>query len=102
MRTYENKGVNELNFTVPVTAFCPLGPNYYRAMVDVKIELGDKIVDFLDLEDYFKKELNGKPLTTEDLTIEIFNKLNDTYNPKHLRVASHSNSHFELEVVKEK
>lgn len=102
MRTYENKGVNELNFTVPVTVYCPLGPNYYRAEVEVKMELGEVIVDFLDLEDYFKKELNGKHLTTEDLTIEIFNTLDEIYKPKHLRVASHSNSHFELEIVKEK
>ncbi len=102
MRTYENNGVDKLEFSVPVTAFCPLGPNYYRAQVDVIIELGDLVVDFLDLEDYFKKELNGKHLTTEDLTIEVFNKLNEVYKPMHLKVTSHSNSHFELAVTKEK
>lgn len=102
MRTYENKGVNRLDFTVPVTPFCPLGPNYYRAQVTVNMELGDVIVDFLDLEDYFKKELNGKHLTTEDLTIEVFNKLDEVYKPMHLKVTSHSNSHFELDITKEK
>lgn len=102
MRTYENKGINEMYFTVPVTPFCPLGPNYYRALVEVSIELKDTIVDFLDLEDYFKKELNGKSLTTEDLTIEVFNKLNEVYKPMHLKVTSHSNSHFDLSVTKEK
>lgn len=102
MRTYENKGVNKIIFSVPVTVFCPLGPNYYRAQVDVEMELGSVIVDFLDLEDYFKKELNGKHLTTEDLTIEIFNTLDEIYNPIHLKVTSHSNSHFDLAIVKEK
>ena len=102
MRTYENKGVNKMSFSVPVTPFCPLGPNYYRAQVDVELELNEVIVDFLDLEDYFKKELNGKKLTTEDLTIEVFNTLDKLYKPMHLKVTSHSNSHFELEITKEK
>lgn len=102
MRTYENKGVNKMNFKVPVTVFCPLGPNYYRATLEVKMELGNNIVDFLDLEDYFKKELNGKHLTTEDLVIEVFNTLDEYYKPMHLSVASHSDSHFDIEVIKEK
>jgi len=102
MRTYENKGVDRLEFSIPVTAFCPLGPNYYRARVSVEIELGTVIVDFLDLEAYFKTELNGKKLTTEELTIEIFNTLNEVYKPIHLKVTSNSDSHFDLKVTKEK
>ena len=102
MRTYENKGINKMNFTVPVTVYCPLGSNYYRATISVKMELGEYIVDFLDLEDYFKKELNGKSLTSEDLVIEIFNHLDENYKPMHLSVTSHSDSHFEIDVIKEK
>ena len=73
MRTYENKGITRMNFTIPVTVFCPLGPNYYRSTLSVEMELGENIVDFHDLEDYFKVELNGKELTSEDLVIEVFN-----------------------------
>lgn len=102
MRTYENKGINKMNFEVPVTVFCPLGPNYYRANIKVEMELGNFIVDFLDLEEYFKKTLNGKELTTEDLVIEVFNTLNETYKPMHLLVSSHSDSHFPIDVIKEK
>lgn len=102
MRTYENKGINTMNFEVPVTVYCTLGANYYRAMISVHMELGEKIVDFIDLEDYFKKELNGKPFTTEDLVIEIFNKLDYVYQPMHLRVTSQSDSHFKIQVAKEK
>lgn len=102
MRTYENMGVNRMNISVPVTVFCPLGPNYYRAEVDIEMELNKVIVDFIDLENYFKKELNGKDLTTEELTVEIFNTLDEIYKPIHLKVTSHSNSHFELSITKEK
>ena len=102
MRTYENKGISKMKMSVPVTVFCPLGPNYYRATINIEIELGDVIVDFLDLEDYFKKELNGKHLTSEDLVIEIFNHLDEAYKPMHLTVSSKSDSHFAIEVIKEK
>ena len=101
MRTYENKGIDKMKFTVPVTPFCPLGPNYYRATINVEMELGEVIVDFLDLEDYFKKELNGKDLTSEDLVVEIYNKLDEVFKPMHLKVSSSSDSHFAIEVIKE-
>lgn len=102
MRTYENKGIDKMNFTVPVTVFCPLGPNYYRAVLTVKMELGEVIADFLDLENYFKKELNGKHLTSENLVIEVFNYLDEIYKPMHLSVSSHSDSHFDIDIIKEK
>jgi hypothetical protein len=91
-----------MNFEVPVTVYCTLGRNYYRARLNVKMQLGDTIVDFIDLENYFKVELNGRHLTTEDLVIEVFNKLSEVYKPMHIRVASHSDSHFPIEIVKEK
>lgn len=102
MRTYPNEnGITKMEFTVPATVFCPLGPNYYRGTVTAEVELGDKIVDFLDLEDYFKKDLNGKPLTTEQLCDEVFQTLNNIYEPKHLRVTVLSDSHFPIKTIKE-
>lgn len=103
MRTYSNEQeISRMEFTVPATVFCPLGPNYYRAMVTCELELGDTIVDFLDLEDYFKKELNGEHLTTENLCGEVFNTLDEVYSPKHLRVTVLSDSHFPIKTIKEK
>lgn len=102
MRTYSNeKNISRMKFTAPVTPFCPLGPNYYRATVTCELELGDKIVDFLDLEAYFKKELNGSSLTTEDLCDEVFQTLSKVYEPKHIRVTVGSDSHFPIETIKE-
>ena len=102
MRTYPNEnGITKMRFTVPTTVFCPLGPNYYRGTVTAEVELGDKIVDFLDLEDYFKKDLNGKHLTTEQLCDEEFQHLKSHYEPKHLKVVVLSDSHFPIETIKE-
>ena len=102
MRTYSNdKGISRMKFTAPASVFCPLGPNYYRAMVTCELELGEKIVDFLDLEAYFKRDLNGKELTTENLCDEVFQTLKSVYEPKHIRVTVMSDSHFSIETIKE-
>jgi len=102
LRQYPNEhGMTHLNFTAPATVFCPLGPNYYRAEVTCEIELGGIIVDFVDLENYFKKELNGKHLTTEALVNEVFTTLARAYgHPKNLTVKVHSDSHFPIDTIK--
>lgn len=100
-RRYENEhGISNMNFTAPVTVFCPLGPNYYRAAVTCEIELDAFIVDFIDLENYFKKELNGKELTTEALAGEVFAALEKAYAPKSITVKVHSDSHFPIDTIK--
>lgn len=102
MRTYSNdNGINRMEFVVPVTVFCPLGPNYYRAKVTCELTLDEKIVDFLDLEEYFKKELNGKELTTEQLCDEVYQTLSDAYKPYHIKVVVESDSHFIIRTIKE-
>ena len=102
MRTYPTEnGITKMRFTVPATVFCPLVPNYYRGTVTAEVELGEKIVDFLDLEDYFKKDLNGKHLTTEQLCDEVFQTLKLHYEPKHIKVVVLSDSHFPIETIKE-
>ena len=97
MKTYSNdNGITRMRFLdVPVTVFCPLGPNYYRASVSCEIELNDTIADFLDLEAYFKH------LTSEQLCDEVFQKLTSVYEPEHLRVVVRSDSHFPIETIKE-
>lgn len=103
MRQYKNEqGITAMKFTAPATVYCHLGANYYRASVTCEMELADRIVDFIDLEDYFKKELNGKSLTTEELVGEVFATLEREYAPKTLTVTVHSDSHFPIDTIKTK
>ena len=102
MRTYANeKGIKAYNFAVPVTVNCQLGGNFYRARVLVSIELREKIVDFIDLEDYFKKSLNGLDLTTEALAAEVRDTMVREYEPQAVRVEVISDSHFEIHTITE-
>lgn len=101
-RQYDNKQkITEMEFEVPVVCYCPLGKNYYKPTLYISLKLSKNIVDFIDLEDFFKKELNGKGLTCEDLVGTVFNVMKDIYNPHYLRVQCKSDSHFVINTVKE-
>lgn len=89
-----------MTFKAITTPFCPLGNNYYRATISCEIELGNNIVDFCDLEDYFKS-LNGGPYTTEELCNEVFTTLKEEYGSGKVMVKVLSDSHFPIETIKE-
>ena len=103
MRKYPNEyGITKMHFEVPVVVFCPLGNNYNKAFLTIDFDLGDSIIDFIDLENYFKVEMNGKHLTSEQVVAEVFKTMDYLYNPKTLRVELESNSHFVIKTIKEK
>ena len=102
IRVYDNVNkVNKMCFSAPATPYCRLGQNYYRAKVEVEIELAKHIVDFCDLETYFKADLNGADLTVEELCNEVFETLRNAYKPHSIKVTVNSDSHFPIAVTKD-
>ena len=102
MRKYPNEyKITKMHFEVPVVVFCPLGINYNKANLTIDFELGDTIVDFIDLENYFKVDMNGKALTSEQVVAEVWKMIKKEYNPISLRVELESNSHFTIKTIKE-
>jgi len=102
MRQYPNKeGINQTNFTVKVTAFCPLGGNYRTMTLDCKVAIDDTYVDMLDLEHYFQKELNGGEFTAEALAEEVYTTLKREYNSPKVSVLVHSDTHLPIDVIRE-
>lgn len=101
IRTYNNEnGINKATFELPVNYYCPLGRNYSRATVKVEMELGNKIAELLDISDYFRMELNGAKLTQEGLCGEIFLKMCETYEPRHISVKVFADGHVPMTVEK--
>ena len=101
-RQYNNEqGITRMEFEVPVICYCTLGLNYYKPTLKIEIELNDKIVDFLDLERYFKTDLNGEKLTCENLVKNVFDTMKKIYNPTKLKVCCQSDSHFLIRTIKE-
>ncbi len=102
MRKYKNENqISRMEFEVPVVVYCPLGNNYNKAFVGIEFTLSDTIVDFIDLEKFFKVDLNGAHLTSEELCARVFDVIKTEYNPKTLKVTVESNSHFTIRTIKE-
>lgn len=96
------QGITQIFFERQVQAFCPMGNDYYTAVVRVVMEPSNEIMDYCDTDNYIKS-LGGKNLIIEDLVNEVFEHI-EQYKPKYLRVSAkaESNVHFPVIVTKER
>lgn len=97
-----DKGITQIFFEKPVQAFCPLGNDFYTAVMRVVMTPGEQIMNYCDT-DKFIKSLGGKELIIEDLVNEVYQHIVQ-YKPKYLKVSAkaESNSHFPVIVTKER
>ena len=95
------QGITQIFFEKQVQAFCPLGNDYYTAVMRVVMAPGNEIMDYCET-DNFIKSLGGKDLIIEDLVFELYQHIMQ-YKPKYLKVSAkaESNSHFPVVVTKE-
>lgn len=81
--------------------FCPLGDNYYLSKVEIDIELDGKVADLLDVENLFKKDLNGRTTSIEDLASNICETIVKWYSPISVRVECVADTHIEVHAIAE-
>lgn len=95
------QGITQIFFEKSVQAFCPLGNDYYTAVMRVVMTPGDEYMDYCNT-DKFIKSLGGKRLIIEDLVAKVYENIMQ-YKPKYLKVSAkaESNSHFPVIVTKE-
>lgn len=88
MNTFPNDyGIGLTHFKTETTVFCPIGKDYYKADIEVWVTGQKRIVDFLDINDFCVKELNGKVLSHEELTAVVFQEMEREFQPEHLKVS---------------
>lgn len=95
------QGLSNVSFNKTITVFCPLGNDFYTATVSVSLTPGEVMLDYLDIESYFK-ELQGSHLIIEDLVAEVYTKFETDFEPKKLTVQVYAENatHFPVTVVK--
>ena len=81
--------------------FCPLGNDWYTCKVDATIYLGEELIDFLDIDSYFRDEIESKSLIVEDVvakTAEFIKR----YNVQEYSVHAETSDavHCPVEVIK--
>lgn len=95
------QGLSNVSFNKTITMFCPLGNDYYTATVYVEFKPKKLMMDYLDMEQYFK-DIQGEPLIIEDLTAQVYNKIDEMITPEKLTVTVHAENatHFPVSVTK--
>ena len=100
----ENKNkISEIILKGKSHNFCPIGQSHYTNQYVVEMFPDKVIPDYLDVQEFIRKEINDKELIIEDCVSMLFNHISITYNPKFLKVSSNvvDAVHPEVTVVKE-
>ena len=92
-------GVNRIEFEKEITAYCPLGNDFYRANISVTIWCNDRLVDFC-IADKFINGLNGNTYIVEHLTADVFDYFKPYSEHLEVTVQAKSDTHFPVSVTK--
>lgn len=96
------QGITQIQFDKNIIMYCPMGEGHYLAKIKVEFAPNDIIMDYLDIDKFFKK-LEGQKLIIENTVNEVFMELLK-YEPIRLKVTvtAESNVHLPVTVIKEK
>ena len=96
------QGLSMVSFNKTITVFCPLGNDYYTAVIRVDFVPNEWMMDYLDEERFFK-DLQGSKYIIEDIAKIVYDHLVGSYGPKHVKVTvdAYNATHFPVTVVKE-
>lgn len=83
-----------------ICLYCPIGKDYYTAVVNIKFIPNEYYMDYIDLDQYLNR-LSGLSLTIEDAASDIYDEL-QSYKPAKAEVTieAFSNTHLHVKVTK--
>lgn len=102
MNKIENvDSIDRIEFSKNITLYCPLGYGYYLAKVSVDITPDEILMDYLDIEEFFKS-MEGQEFIIEEAVAKIHDFLKTHYRPLAVivKVTAESNVHFPVTVTK--
>ena len=94
--------ITKVKFSKIAHCFCPLGNDWYTCNVEAEVFLGDELIDFLDIDKYFKEEIESKSLIVEDVVAKTAEFI-EGYNVHGYSISAKTSDavHCPVEVVKE-
>ena len=82
---------------------CAIGQDWFKNELEIIFMPGDCYPDYMEVEDWIMKNIDGKELNIEDVVQKIYDFIAETYQPKDLTVTdnvSGCKSHFNVSVTK--
>ena len=80
---------------------CKIGQDWYKCNFTIWFVPSDCYPDYMEVNDFVMKEIDGKELNIEEAARILFDKLKEL-SPKYLRVENHvvgCKTHFDVDVV---
>lgn len=95
--------ITKVKFSKIAHCFCPLGNDWYTCNVDAEVNLGAELIDFLDIDAYFKTEIESKHLIVEDVVAKTAEFI-ERYHVQGYSISAKTSDavHCPVEVIKEK
>lgn len=92
--------VNLIESDKQICLYCPIGKDYYTAVVNIEFVPNGYYMDYIDLDRYLNR-LSGLSLTIEDAARDIYDEL-QIYKPLKTKVTieAFSNTHLHVKVTK--
>lgn len=90
MAYVNNKELNisKIHISPNAKCFCPIGKDWYTNMFTIEMVPDNIIPDYVEVDEFVQKSINGKDLLIEQAVNTLYNFMKETYQPKSLKVSS--------------
>lgn len=97
------QGINNIKMKPIAFTKCAIGQDWYENKLEIDFEPDECYPDYMEVNDFIMKEIDGKELNIEDVVDMIYNMLQSNYKPKSLTVTDYienCKTHFNVTVTK--
>lgn len=94
--------ITKVKFAKIAHCFCPIGNDWYTCNVDAEVNLGEELIDFLDIDAYFRDEIESKHLIVEDVVAKTAEFI-ERYNVQGYLISAKTSDavHCPVEVIRD-
>lgn len=104
MTCLKNKqGINKITMMPVAYTKCVIGQDWYRNELEIIFIPADVYPDYMEVNEWIMKEIDGEELNIEDVVAMIYDFLVDEYHPVSVEVKDHirgCKTHFDVIVEK--
>lgn len=82
---------------------CVIGQDWYKNEIEISIIPSDCYPDYMEIDEWIMKEIDGQELNIEDVVAIIYEKIETEFHPHHINVVDHikgCKTHFNVTVSK--
>lgn len=98
-----NEKIKEIIMKPKAISKCKIGQDWYKHEFNIIFHPEATYPDYMTVNDWIKKKIDGQELNIEEAVDIIYNYLSDTYNPAFLQVEDNitdCKTHFDVTVIK--